>query len=92
MQKYVNGILTDMTAEEIAARQAEETAWAAGANDRAAADNREKRNQLIAETDYFALTDVALTAEMTTYRQALRDITSHANWPNLSDSDWPTKP
>jgi len=92
MQKYVNGILTDMTAEEIAARQAEEAAWAAGANDRAAADNREKRNQLIAETDYFALTDVSLTAEMTTYRQALRDITSHANWPNLSDSDWPTKP
>ena len=92
MQKYVNGILTDMTAEEIAARQAEEAAWAAGANDRAAADNREKRNQLIAETDYFALTDVTLTAEMTTYRQALRDITSHANWPNLSDSDWPTKP
>lgn len=92
MKKYVNGVLTDMTAEEIAARQAEEAAWAAGANDRAAADNREKRNQLIAETDYFALTDVALTAEMTTYRQALRDITSHANWPNLSDSDWPTKP
>jgi len=92
MQKYVNGVLTDMTAEEIAARQAEETAWTAGANDRAAADNREKRNQLIAETDYFALTDVTLTAEMTTYRQALRDITSHANWPNLSDSDWPTKP
>jgi hypothetical protein len=58
----------------------------------AAADNREKRNQLIAETDYFALTDVTLTAEMTTYRQALRDITSHSNWPNLSDSDWPTKP
>lgn len=92
MQKYVNGILTDMTAEEIAARQAEEAAWVAGANDRAAADNREKRNQLLAETDYFALTDVALTAEMTTYRQALRDITSHANWPNLSDSDWPSKP
>jgi len=92
MKKYVNGILTDMTAEEIAARQAEEAAWAAGANDRAAADNREKRNQLIAETDYFALADVTLTAEMTTYRQALRDITLHSNWPNLSDSDWPTKP
>lgn len=92
MQKYVNGILTDMTAEEIAARQAEEAAWVAGANDRAAADNREKRNQLIAETDYFALSDVTLTAEMTTYRQALRDITSHANWPNLSDRDWPSKP
>jgi len=92
MQKYVNGVLTDMIADEISARQAEESAWAADANNRAAADNREKRNQLIAETDYFALTDVTLTAEMTTYRQALRNITSHSNWPNLSDSDWPTKP
>ncbi|MAO23944.1 MAG: hypothetical protein CMJ25_24610 [Phycisphaerae bacterium] len=92
MQKYVNGVLTDMIADEISARQAEESAWDAGANDRAAADNREKRNQLIAETDYFALTDVTLSAEMTTYRQALRNITSHSNWPNLSDSDWPTKP
>lgn len=91
-KKYVDGVLTDMTSEEISQRQAEATAWAAGANDRAAADNREKRDRLIAETDYFALTDVTLTAEMTTYRQALRDITSHANWPNLSDSDWPTKP
>jgi len=25
-------------------------------------------------------------------RQALRDITTHANWPNLSEADWPTKP
>ena len=92
MKKYVNGVLTDMTTDEIAVRQAEETAWNNDADDRAAADNREKRNQLITETDYFALTDVTLTAEMTTYRQALRDITSHSNWPNLSDSDWPTKP
>ena len=92
MKKYVNGVLTDMTTDEIAARQAEETAWNNDADDRAAADNREKRNRLITETDYFALTDVTLTAEMTTYRQALRDITSHSNWPNLSDSDWPTKP
>jgi len=53
---------------------------------------RTKRNELLAETDYFALSDVTMSAEMTTYRQALRDITTHANWPNLSDSDWPTKP
>ena len=26
------------------------------------------------------------------YRQALRDITSHVNWPNLTRDDWPTKP
>jgi len=33
-----------------------------------------------------------MTAEQTAYRQALRDITSHANWPHLEDADWPTKP
>lgn len=57
-----------------------------------AADNRGKRNNLLAETDYLALSDNTLTTEMSAYRQALRDISSHANWPNLSDSDWPTKP
>lgn len=58
----------------------------------AATRNRAERDRRIAETDYMALSDVSMSAEMTTYRQALRDITSHANWPNLSDSDWPTKP
>lgn len=73
--------VVDLSEDEIAANDAE-TATA----------NREKRDELIAETDYLALSDNTLTAEMTTYRQALRDITSHANWPNLGDDDWPTKP
>jgi len=33
-----------------------------------------------------------MTAEQTAYRQALRDITTHANWPDLGEADWPTKP
>lgn len=53
---------------------------------------RFKRNDLLAQTDYFALTDVTMDAAMTSYRQALRDITAHANWPYLNDEDWPTKP
>jgi len=57
-----------------------------------AANNRATRDAKLAETDYFALTDVTLTADMTTYRQALRDLPTHANWPNLGDDDWPTKP
>ena len=55
-------------------------------------EHREKRNQLLAETDWWASSDRTMTAAQTTYRQALRDITDHADWPNLSDSDWPTKP
>jgi len=53
---------------------------------------REVRNSLLAETDWMALSDNTLSAEWGAYRQALRDISSHANWPNLADNDWPTKP
>jgi len=37
---------------------------------------RIKRNNLLAQTDYLALSDQTMSAEMTTYRQALRDITN----------------
>ena len=38
---------------------------------------RQKRNSLLAQTDYLALSDQTMSAEMTTYRQALRDITEN---------------
>ena len=60
--------------------------------DRAADANRKIRNTLIAKTDWWASSDLTMTAKQTAYRQALRDITSHSNWPNLAGSDWPTKP
>tara|TARA_B100001769_G_C22017833_1_gene546992 strand:- start:280 stop:732 length:453 start_codon:yes stop_codon:yes gene_type:complete len=53
---------------------------------------REKRDALLAETDYLALSDNTLTDEMKTYRQSLRDITSLSSFPHLEDSDWPEKP
>ena len=73
--------IVELTEEEIAAN-----------NSTNANQLRIKRDQLLAETDWTALSDVTMTDEMATYRQALRDITSHENWPNLSDDDWPTKP
>ena len=57
-----------------------------------AKEMREKRDGLLAGTDWMALSDVTMSAEMTAYRQALRDITSHANFPYLDEADWPTKP
>lgn len=69
-----------------------EAAYQADLDAKAAEAARAKRNTLLAETDYFALTDVTMDAAMTSYRQALRDITSHANFPNLDDADWPEKP
>jgi hypothetical protein len=73
--------VVDLTEDEIAANAVE-----------AAEVNRSKRDDLIAATDFYALSDVTMGAAMTTYRQALRDITGHANWPNLEEADWPTKP
>lgn len=54
--------------------------------------SRATRFELLNETDWWASSDLTMTAEQTAYRQALRDITSHANWPHLDEADWPTKP
>ena len=91
MQKYVNGVLTDMTAAEISQKQAEENAWAAGENDRLSDEIRAKRNSLLAETDYLALSDTTtLSSDMAAYRQALRDVTGQSGFP--TSVTWPTKP
>ena len=74
--KLVNGISIQLTAEEEALRDAEEQAWLNGAFDRAMVDLRQRRNSLLSQTDYLALSDQTMSAEMTTYRQALRDITN----------------
>ena len=69
-----------------------EAAYQATLDATAAASVRAQRATLLAETDYLALTDNTLNDITTAYRQALRDITDHANFPNLEDADWPTKP
>jgi hypothetical protein len=59
-----------------------------------ALDNlRAKRNKLIAETDYLALSDNTLSANMSTYRQALRDITNGLTTiEQVNNVTWPIKP
>ena len=91
--KLVNGETIQLTAEEEAQRDAEEQAWNDGAFDRAITDLRERRNRLLAETDYLALSDNTLTAEMTTYRTELRDITEGLTTvEDVNNITWPTKP
>ena len=91
--KLVNGVKIELTAEEIAQREAEEAAWNAGAFDRAMADLRSKRNRLMADTDYLALSDNTLSAEMSTYRQSLRDITNGLTTvEEVNAVVFPTKP
>ena len=91
VEKYV---ARDMFADdaELGTKAEQEAAYQAKLDAATAEANRATRDAKLAETDFYALTDVTLTAEMTTYRQALRDITAHANWPNLNDDDWPAKP
>ena len=57
------------------------------------ADVRNKRNRLLAETDYLALSDNTLTSDMNTYRQNLRDITNGVDTVDKCNAiSWPTKP
>jgi hypothetical protein len=69
-----------------------EAAYQARLDAKVADSNRSKRDTFLAATDYFALTDVTMDSAMTSYRQALRDITDHSNWPNLAENDWPVAP
>ena len=95
MPRYhnINGNRVQFTAEEEAARDAEEQAWANGAFNRAIARVREQRDRLLAETDYLALSDNTLTSDMTTYRQNLRDITNGVDTVDKCNAiSWPTKP
>ena len=78
------------TAEEETERDAEEAAWAAGADDRLAADARQERNNLLAATDWTANSDVTMTTEMTAYRTLLRNLPAQADFPTTIN--WPTAP
>jgi len=62
-------------------------------DDRAAASGRARRDDLLAQSDWTQVADAPVDATLwATYRQALRDITDHVNFPYLDDADWPTKP
>ena len=89
----INGNIVPFTAEEEAQRDAEEQAYSDGAFDRAMADLRSKRDNLLKATDYLALSDNTLSADMTTYRQSLRDITDGLTTvEDVQAVVFPTKP
>jgi hypothetical protein len=91
--KLVNGVQVQLTEEEIAQRAVEESAWEAGAYDRAMADLRQKRNSLLSATDYLALSDNTMSANVKVYRQALRDITEGLTTKEEVEAvEFPTKP
>lgn len=95
MPRYhnINGNIVQFTAEEETARDAEEKAWADGALARAQANLRRERNRRLAETDFYALSDVTMSDDMKTYRQNLRDLPDGKDTVDKCDNaTWPTKP
>ena len=89
----INGIKVAFTAEEETAWDNAETAYANGAYDRAIANMRSKRNRLLAETDFYALSDVTMSDDMKTYRQALRDLPDGLDTVDKVNSKaYPNKP
>lgn len=89
-----NWVVVDMFADDetLGTKAEQEAAYKAQLDEQTAINNRNKRDALLAETDWTGLSDVTMSTEMATYRQSLRDITTHSNWPNLEEADWPTKP
>ena len=95
MPRYhnINGNKVQFTAAEETARDNEEAAWANAAPARALADLRQRRNRLLAETDYLALSDNTLSDDMKTYRKDLRDLPAGKDTvAKCENATWPTKP
>ena len=98
--KIVNGQQVELTAEEIAQRQADEAAWLASqpsALEVAMKDLRARRNKALTDSDWTQLSDVGFNAAERTawmnYRQALRDITNNIETAEQAQSVvFPTKP
>lgn len=91
MKKYVDGVLTDMTSEEISARQAEVAAWNDKSAERKLNKIKEIRLQKLIETDYMANSDYTMPDDVKTWRQAMRDIpanyTTEAEYNELLAKD-----
>ena len=88
--KLENNKRIQFTAEEEAEFDAAEAAWTADADNRKAEKERAKRDRLLVDTDWRASSDLTLSTEWATYRQALRDVPGQSGFPQTIT--WPTKP
>ena len=78
----VGWTVTDKSAEEVQQY-----------DDNTATSVRSTRDSLLADTDWTQVADAPVDATAwATYRQALRDITDHVNFPYVVEADWPIKP
>jgi hypothetical protein len=94
VEKYIaKDMFADTTVDGKTTTKADhEKAYQATLDATTATNNRSTRDSKLAETDWTAMSDVTMADNMKTYRQALRDLPTHKNWPDLEDADWPTAP
>jgi len=91
MDKVVNGVVVPMTDDEVAAWNAEKETYVRDVLPvEQMAAIRAERDRLLAATDYLGLSDVTMSADMQTYRQALRDLPANTSDP--ASPTWPVKP
>lgn len=93
----INGESVQFTAEEEAARDAEEQAYADAAPARALAELRRKRDDLLKESDWNILSELekgnTISDDWKNYRQALRDLPDGKDTvEKCNNATWPTKP
>jgi len=92
MTKIVDGVEIQLTTAEEAARTKEENDYN-NDFDRIIKEFRDKRNKLLIETDFYGYSDVTMSSDMTTYRQALRDLPSGLDTvEKVKAKEFPTKP
>ena len=84
-------MFADTTVDDVTTTKAEhEAAYQARLDADAAAAVRSRRDELLAEKDWMGLSDVTMSSDWATYRQALRDVPSQSGFPH--DITWPEKP
>ena len=73
-KKYLNGVLVDMSSDEIQEYNERNTAWNNASADRKLAEIKTLRLQRLQETDYMANSDYTMPSHIQTWRQTLRDL------------------
>lgn len=90
MKKILDGVLLDMTEDEIQEMQRIDAENLEQDIALLPKRHRSTRDALLAETDWWVLPDRTATQEQLDYRQALRDITAQDGFPE--SVTWPVKP
>ena len=90
--KMVDGVKVNLTDAEIKELQSQDVEWEKGKSERELIQLRNQRNNLLAETDWMANSDVTMSTAWKNYRQALRDITKTYKSMNDKDFKFPDKP